>query len=108
MHDLLIKYASFGVVIVPAIFIIHGVVRWAMHLFGAMRLEGPYSARDMRTWPARVYLMNTTLFALIVTAFATADFDRDAAFTFAALATAIVSGVLTPRALRMRRGGSAQ
>ncbi|MFN0219106.1 MAG: hypothetical protein ACKVP4_09860 [Hyphomicrobium sp.] len=103
MHEVLITYASFGAVIVPAIFVMHGIVRWALHAFGAMRLDSPYSARDMRTWPRRVYLMNTTLFALIVTALAAADIDRDSALFYAAISTAIVSGVFVPRAVRLWR-----
>lgn len=107
MSEYVIQFASTAVVMVPTVFSVHWLARMALSAAGAMRLDRPYCARDMRTWPRGAFILHTSLFALLLTACATADLDRDSSIYLGAAATALVTGGIAPRVIRVRRATKA-
>jgi hypothetical protein len=72
MLDYAFGFLARGAVMIPTILLVSAGLWMMLKKFGVLRLEEPFTASDMRTWPLSYALGEAAIFAVVFAAIAAA------------------------------------
>ena len=91
MLDFATGFLARGAVMLPTILLMTVGVWLAMKKLGYLRLDHPFNASDMRTWPLSYAAIEATVFGLVFAALAAAFGDSEFSIAIAAGTAALAA-----------------